>query len=244
VDEDPRRTAFEHRVVVIHTDADVTPNREPVTIHTRWLIGSALRRAGYEPFELPVTRRSDLDELATTHRGSMIFNLCYGFEAADGSLDQAEVAETLERRGLALVGSGGAAQHTCQDKLATAAVAGQLGIASPRTLSPEEATHATGPLVVKPRRGAAHREVRLATAATVARNPPGPEMIVQEYVDGPEYSIAVVDTGLGAPTVLPSMRIRYGRTRDRPALYDWATTTFAADSSSRFGLDELALALF
>ena len=80
--------------------------------------------------------------------------------------------------------------------------------------------------------------------AELAEKPPGDGLLIQEYLDGPEYTVGVIGDGAGGFTTLPVMRIRNKREGAEPAVYDWSTTTWAPDASGRFGLAATALALF
>jgi D-alanine-D-alanine ligase len=233
-------------IVIASVPAEVTPYGEPVTSHTRHLLAHALRAAGHLPADVVVRRRSDLAALAADYSDALVLNLCYGLRSAEGDvLEQPEMAAILEQLGMDTVGTRAAGQRRCQDKLRGAEVAAEVGIASPRTFTFDEAVGEPGPLVVKPRAGAAHRGVRLVTRGEeLLAEPPASGMIVLEYVDGPEYSIGVIVDGDGVLHTLPAARIRYGRSAERPALYDWATTTVAPESSHRFGLAVAARALF
>jgi carbamoyl-phosphate synthase large subunit len=100
------------------------------------------------------------------------------------------------------------------DKLATHGWALSSGIASPRTWRPDDATALTGArFVVKPRYGSASEGVRLslspadvdALLATVL----GRDLVVQEHVHGPEYTVNCFVTRSGrCVAAIPHRRIR------------------------------------
>ena len=261
-------------VIVAFVPVEATPYGEPVRAHTRHLILDALIGAGYRAREVAVRAPGDLEAVAAADPGALILNLCYGLKPVDGSapLDQPALASLMAGLGLRLVGSGPAAQQRCQDKPAAAQLATEIGVRSPAVLTLSEALAHHGPLVVKPRSGAAHRGLRLITdPAKLASNPPGDDAMIQEYLEGPEYTVGILahpgspdgngddgstragnGHGSGQPgsrsqqlEALPVVRIRYRRTVDpAPAVYDWGSTTFAPDAPGRFGLAELSLRLF
>jgi len=272
------------QIVLAHVPVKSTPYGEPVRPHVRRLILAALERAGYEAHDVAVRSRDDLERLAAVHPRALVFNLCYGLRApdrvdkagdSDGSLDQPGVAAALVELGLGLVGSDAAAQRRCQDKAETARLVAGIGVESPREMTMDEAMSLSGPFVVKPRQGAAHRGLRLvADSAALAQSPPTDDMMIQEYLDGPEYTVGVIggdgqaghgsgnrgerqdsqrhgDGSVGqgwghaeGPMALPVVRIRNVREGAEPTLYDWATTTSAPDAPGRFGLPAIALELF
>lgn len=234
-------------MVVAHVPVEATPFGEPVRLHVRTVIVGALRRSGYDVTDFAVRSADDIKTLAEVHAGSVVFNLCYGLRRRNGvkAMDQPGIAGALSDLGMTIVGSDAAAQRRCQDKLETARVVAEIGVDSPMTLTLAEALDQGGPLVVKPRAGAAHRGVRLVTeAGLLADSPPGDGELIQEYVDGPEYTIGIVGSHTEDITALPVVRIRYRREGTAPAVYDWATTTSAPDAPGRFGLAARSLELF
>jgi D-alanine-D-alanine ligase len=234
-------------VVVAHVPVEATPYGEPVRPHVRHVIVAALRRAGYQVADLAIRTPGDLVALSQAHPTCVVLNLCYGLRDRPGTpgLDQPGIASLLAEVGIAAVGSGADAQRRCQDKARAAELVAEIGVASPRAFSLDQAIDHDGPLVVKPRAGAAHRDVRLVTdPAQLATDPPDDDALIQEYLDGPEYTVGVIGDGAGRLMTLPVMRIRNQRNGTAPAVYDWSTTTWAPDASGRFGLAATSLALF
>jgi D-alanine-D-alanine ligase len=235
------------RVVVAHVPVGSTPYGEPVRPHVRLVIVDALRRAGYQVADLAIRSRADIDALADAHPGCVVFNLCYGLRATAESegLDQPGVAAAMADRGLGLVGSDAEVQRRCQDKVTAAEVVAAIGVESPRRFSLDEAVGYDGPLIVKPRAGAAHRDVRLISdPAELVDAPPAEGSFIQEYLDGPEYTVGVIGDGRGGEMTLPVMRIRNRRKGTDPAVYDWSSTSWAPDASGRFGLAATSIDLF
>lgn len=234
-------TGLPDRLVLAHVPTDATPFGEPVQAHVRRLVSSALERAGVAVEDAEIRSVSDVDELSSS--SAAVFNLCYGLRSSEGDLDQPGVAAEFERVGLPLVGSSAAVQRLCQDKARAATVAESVGISAPRQFDAQSAAATDGPLLVKPRAGAAHRGIRIVEdAAALTEEDFRESVLVQEYLDGPEYTIGVIGNGATA-RVLPLMRVRYGRSVE-PQIYRWGSTSTAPDSGSRFGLADAALALY
>ncbi|MCP3990719.1 MAG: ATP-grasp domain-containing protein [Actinomycetia bacterium] len=234
-------------VVVAHVPVSATPYGEPVRPHVRLVIVDALRRAGHDVADLAIRSRADLDGLAAAHPGCLVFNLCYGLKGSKGrkGLDQPGIAAAMVERGLAVVGSDAETQRRCQDKVTAAELVAAIGVESPRQFNLDEAVIYDRPLVVKPRAGAAHRDVRLITDPTeLVDAPPAEGAFIQEYLDGPEYTVGVIGDGRGGLMTLPVMRIRNKREGTNPAVYNWSTTTWAPDASGRFGLASTSIELF
>lgn len=233
-------------VILAHVPVDSTPFGEPVRAHVRYLLRDAIERSGYVCVEAEITARDDVENAVGAHDAPLVFNLCYGLRReAQPDAGQPELADWFEAAGGFLVGSGGDAQRRCQDKLEAGVLSEKLGVAAPRVFTFDEALGYTGPLIVKPRAGAAHRGVRIIkTPSQLAEAPPTPADMVQEYLDGPEYTIGVLGNRVSGVHTLPLVRIRYRRDGTDPAIYEWSNTSMAPDSPNRFGIAEAALALF
>lgn len=228
------------RIVIAYVPERSTPFGEPVRSHQLHLMATALRTAGWSPAVTAFDPATPADSLSGDGP-SVVFNLCYGWRGGDGqpALGQPELAARLGATG-ELVGSETEAQRRCQDKRAAGRVATEAGLAAPGELDP--ATVGDRPVVVKPRHGAAHRRVRVVTGP-LDEGEVAADELVQEYVDGPEFSVSVVALD-GAPRPLTAARIRYGRQARDPRLYDWATTTFEPVPATRFGLADAGLRAF
>ncbi len=233
-------------VILAHVPMKSTPFGEPVRPHVRHLIRTAIEAAGHTCIEAEITSRTDVTKAVGEHVDPLIFNLCYGLRE-QGQLDagQPELAEWFEQSGSHLVGSGSRAQRLCQDKFEAGVLSDNLGVAAPRTFTLEEALDHPGPLIVKPREGAAHRGIRVVEdPARLADQPPAETDLVQEYLDGPEYTIGVIGNRSTGTRTLPLVRVRYRREGGDPAIYEWTTTSMAPDSPNRFGIADAALMLF
>lgn len=234
-------TGMPDRVVLAHVPTEATPFGEPVQPHVRRLISAALARAHVVVDDVAVRSIADIDELPSD--GSLVFNLCYGLRSDSGDLDQPAVADAFQSAGKTIIGSSAEVQRLCQDKRQAGAVAERVGISAPREFDASTARNADGPLLVKPRSGAAHRGIRVVESADfLTEDDLVDSVMVQEYLDGPEYTIGVLGNGSTA-RALPLMRIRYGRSIE-PQIYRWGSTSTAPDSRSRFGMADAALALY
>ncbi len=220
---------------------DATPFGEPVRPHLRSLIAASLERCGVHVVDTPLRSLADIQALDVST--DLVFNLCYGLRTSEQILSQPDVAEAFETAGHRLVGSDAATQRRCQDKRHAGELAAAVGVSVPTEFNLTNAENAEGPLLIKPREGAAHRGIRIIddpTQLTVADE--SPDVLIQEYLDGPEYTIGVVGNGATARP-LPLMRVRYGRS-STPRIYEWGGTSTAPDSAGRFGLADAAVALF
>ena len=158
-------------------------------------------------------------------RPELVLNLCdEGF--GNDPAREPHVAALLELLGLPYVGCGPEALVTCYDKALTRNVAASLGIPVPAEAHLEPAarrlpSHPAFPVIVKPRHGDGSDPLFRRAVFTdaraleefldeVRRVDDRRALLVQEFLNGPEYTVAV----LGNPGVdlrpLPVMEVDYG----------------------------------
>lgn len=228
-------------VLIAHVPTEATPFGEPVQPHVLRLVSAALEGAGVAVATAAIRSIADVDSLAGS--AELVFNLCYGLRSEAGDLDQPGVADAFERAGLSIVGSSAEVQRLCQDKRRAGEVAEAVGVSAPREFDAASVGEADGPLLVKPRAGAAHRGIRIVEdPGSLTEEDASEATLIQEYLDGPEYTIGVIGNGTTA-RALPLMRVRYGRSVE-PQIYRWGSTSTAPDSGSRFAMADAALTLY
>ena len=139
--------------------------------------------------------------------------MAYGYidPLSGRSFSQPEVALRLAELGADLIGSDAASLWLAQDKLRCAGLLARHGIESPRAMPAEADPDSL--VIRKPRYGACHRGVAILRLAEALEMPPAPDVLLQEYVDGPEYTIGVV-----AGRALPPARVVIAGARGPVAL--------------------------
>lgn len=94
----------------------------------------------------------------------------------------------------------------------------------------------------KPRYGAAHRGVAIVSAQTVAEQPLDEDVLYEEYVDLPEYTVGVVETPHGIEC-LPPLRLECGTLS--PCVLNKSTGwEIVPDLPDALGLREVAINIF
>ena len=238
------------RLLVLSVEPAKTPNQEWIDPYQKRLIEAAItcqgwrvRSADYHP--------SSIAAVVEAASADLVLNLAYGYEDRwQGILEQQpETAERLETLGCRCIGAPSASQRLAQDKLRTAEFLATHGIRSPRLLEPGRWPEGSDRAVLKPRYGAYHRGVRLvdrqdpqlAVAAT------SEDWLVQEYIDGPEYTVAVLERPEdGTPEALSPVRIRFRGPSDAPAVMSWSDRRwlFTPDDSAQTILGPVAERIF
>ncbi len=183
---------------------------------------------GYE-FEF-LTRHADLIHRVANHPPDLVLNLC---DTGFGNLAAQEphVPALLEMLGIAYSGAGPASMVLCYDKSIVRMVAEQCGVPTPREYyaAPEteletvvERAAVAFPALVKPARGdgsvginrqavVRSRQELAAQLAWLRAQMPQVAALVQEYLPGPEYGLALIgNPGVGAGLVaLPPLEIDF-----------------------------------
>jgi D-alanine-D-alanine ligase len=191
-----------------------------VSLRSGRRVSQALRSRGYEVVESDVDANllSRLAELS----GSVVFPVLHGEAGEDGSL-----REVFDLLGVPFVGSIGSACRVAFDKSIATTVVGAAGIRTPtqvalpyetfRELGAQVLVRALGdqlgfPMMVKPSRCGSALGCSKVTraeelpAAMVGAYAYGSVAVIEEFIEGTEVTVAVVDRGRG-PIALPAVEI-------------------------------------
>jgi D-alanine-D-alanine ligase len=201
-----------------------------VSLRSGRRVSQALRSRGIEVVE------SDVDSTLLTQLGeladSVVFPLLHGEAGEDGAL-----REVFELIGVPFVGSVGSACRVAFDKSIATTVVRSAGVRTPAQIAlPYETFKELGapilvkalgdqigfPMMIKPSRcGSALGCSKVARAAElpgamVGAYAYGSVAVIEEFVEGTEVAVAVVDRGSG-PLALPAVEIR-----PESGVYDYA----------------------
>lgn len=242
-----RRCRTDHpRALILTVPVQKTPFGEMVGGDQIELITASLELTGWRT----VVARYDpgtVKQVMRSEEPDIVFNLAYGFiDPANGIRElQCDVAARLEALGCTCVGSSAASQRVAQDKVLTAERLQPIGIASPAPLAASAWPETTLLGVRKPRHGAGHRNVSIVYRSDRFAVSLEPCWLLQAYVDGPEYTIAVMNDSSGAARALPAVRIDF-IDQDGPALLtpDGEGTRSATDFAAPALLADRAVAAF
>ncbi len=201
-----------------------------VSLRSGRRVSQALRDLGVEVLESDVD--STLVPRLTELGLPVVFPVLHGEAGEDGSL-----REVLALLGVPFVGSVGSACRVSFDKSIATTVMADAGVRTPAQVAlPHEIFRELGalalvaalgdqigfPMMVKPSRGGSALGASLVTraeelpAAMVGAYAYGPVAVVEEFIQGTEVTVAVVDRGQG-PAALPAVEIR-----PDSGIYDYA----------------------
>lgn len=211
------------KVLILSVPRNLTPHLENISWSQILRMTRALESNGYVVQKRTYTPET-VERDICAFEPDIIFNVAYGFRSNDGEICeyQHETSRRIEGIYHHVVGSTHLTQEIAQDKRKTAAVVRDI-VRAPHELSFTE-LHQAGIGVAKPRFGACHRGIRfvksriefeLLQAAHVE------EYLLQEYVEGTEYTVSVLECGTTIHVLTP-FEIRFTpEFMSRPRLMDW-----------------------
>jgi D-alanine-D-alanine ligase len=232
------------RFLLLSSPSDRTPHREAISPRVLGAIRDGLSMLGHDS-TCRHYRPDLMPDIAGDPGAEIVFNLVYGYCDARGRARQSqpEAAATVSALPQPIVGSGPRAQALAQDKLVCGRVLSRHGVEVPAAAG---RANGCGPpfVVLKPRRGSCHREVRVVPSRDVVVSRLGPDTLVQEYVAGPEYTVGVLEQS-GAPRALPPLEILFPG-NDRPHVLGapGLTPRYALDDRDPHGLRPLSQRVF
>jgi D-alanine-D-alanine ligase len=192
-----------------------------VSLRSGRRVADALRSVGVEVEQRDVD--ANLVERLRDDPPGAVFPVLHGVTGEDGALRQ-----VLDLYGVPYVGAAAAACRTAFDKPVASTMVGTAGLNTPASVVlghdtfrelgaaalMEAVIHQIGlPLVVKPARGGSAlgasivRSAEQLPSAMVNCYAYGPVALIEQYIDGTEVAVTVVDTGDG-PRALPAVEIR------------------------------------
>lgn len=214
----PRPTDLPGTVVVL---AGGLSHERDVSLRSGRRVSQALRSQGVDVVE------SDVDSALVPRLAELpdavVFPVLHGEAGEDGAL-----REVLALLGVPFVGSIGAASRVAFDKSIATTVVAESGVRTPKQVAlPHEIFRELGaaalvtalgdqigfPMMVKPSRGGSAlgcskvSRAEELPSAMVGAYAYGAVAVVEEFVEGTEVTVAVVDRGQGA-TALPAVEIR------------------------------------
>lgn len=240
--------------VILTTDvpADAPPD-DLSTLDMARDVSNALERLGFRTKTLPFT--ADLGAMRArllALKPDFVFNLV---EAFFGKGAHAFIAPALlEDMKIPFAGAGSAAIFATTDKILAKRVLKSLGIATPAWATGPDfrAVEAAKLYIVKSAREDASiglhadsvvrgRDAIIARARQAAEDRPG-EYFAEEYVDGREFNVAVLD-GEDGPEVMPLAEMTFhDYPEGKPKIVDyeakWDEGTFEYENSRRLFMDE------
>lgn len=213
-----------------------------VSLRSGSRVAEALRTSGFDVTTADVD--AGLLSLLTARRPDCIVPMLHGAAGEDGAL-----RDVLAGLGLAYVGSTAAASRLAFDKPVANALVASAGLSVPRSMAlPHAAFRELGaaailemlvasldlPLVVKPTRGGSSLGTSIVhatadlPAAMVGAFAYGDVALIQEFVEGTEIAVSVVEEA-GVPRALPPVEIVPDEGfYDYTARYTAGTTEFFA----------------
>jgi len=206
-----------------------------VSLRSGRRVAQALRDRGHQVIESDVN--AALADLLATTADPVVFPVLHGGDGEDGSLRQ-----VLDLFGVPYVGSTGPASQRAFDKsicspLVTVRTPAQVALPNSvfRELGAKALVSAVVdrlglPLIVKPSRSGSAlgctkvTRIEALPSAMVAAYAFGETAVIEQFIEGTEVAVTVIDTGDG-PRALPAVEIR-----PRSGIYDYTARYTAGET--------------
>lgn len=210
-----------------------------VSLRSGRRVAQALRDAGHAVVEADINAQLPAT-LAEHHPGAVVFPVLHGGAGEDGAL-----REVLDLHGVPYVGSNGPASRIAFDKAVCTPLLVQAGVRTPRQVALPHGIfrelgaanlvdalgdHIGFPMMVKPSRsgsalGCTHvTDAADLPAAVVGAFSFGEVAVIEEYIDGVEVAVTVIEDADGA-RALPAVEIR-----PRSGVYDYTARYTAGET--------------
>lgn len=230
-------------VVIVHGVIDASRPDEQDTLDQVRDVAAVLVRSGHrvETLELSL----DLTQLETVAHGTIVFNLVEAL-AGDGRLIHLPAA-VMEHLGLPFTGSGSAALALTTDKVLTKRLLHAAGIPTPAGAGLSPAGDSAARFIVKSvsedasfgidaKSVVTAAEVEAALAERACRF--GGDWFAEQFIDGREFNLSIIEDAVGKPQVLPIAEITFeGFKPGRPRIVDyeakWEQGSFAYTHTPR-----------
>lgn len=192
------------RLAYLYTESDLTPWKENVneaTLHFLMSHTPAHIEAEVVHFN---GFNEDLLELLRTF--DIVFNLSYGYLDAG----QVEVAGWLEHNGILHTASSFEALTKAQNKSLLPDICARTGGSTPSIFTSVDELENDVLYLSKPRKGSCHRDITIENGAWMKEHltTDGQDLIIQPYIMGREFSVAVIPASRGQYYVaLPPVEI-------------------------------------
>ncbi len=179
-------------IAILYSDSRFTTWHENIDFSTVKTYFEALS----DDFEVTVVHMTEPNtELAEFLKGfDFVFNLCYGF----GNYNQAEVAYWLDVHNINHLTTSGKIQEIAQDKLLVEDFCIEQNIPVARTIRHwSKLDKSFESVIIKPRHGGCHRGISILLNDENNHNQivefiNNKEFLVQEYLEGREFSVGVI----------------------------------------------------
>lgn len=181
------------RLAYLYTASELTPWKENVNETTlNFLMAHTPTNIEAEIVHFDGFHESLLDRLKTF---DLVFNLSYGYLDAG----QVEVAGWLEHNGILHTASSFDALTKAQNKSLLPDISVRIGGHTPSIFTSVDDLEDGVLYLSKPRKGSCHRDITIQNGAWMKNHltTEGQDLIIQPYIKGREFSVAVIPSGDG-----------------------------------------------
>jgi D-alanine-D-alanine ligase len=191
------------KIIILYSDSEFTPWKENINIQTVISLAQALSLC----HQVTVTHFNCMEDCFASflQKFDLVYNVCYGFE----NYSQTDITAWLDENGIRHTSSSYKSQCIAQDKSLLPLLCAETGLHTPPLLETGEVFSYTGTMILKPRFGSLHRGIKVFDEKNIpVAEVLNPENIVQPYIFGREFTIAVLPTEDGRGSIcLPPVEV-------------------------------------
>jgi D-alanine-D-alanine ligase len=190
-------------IVILYSDSEFTPWKENINMQTIISLAQALSLQ----HKVTVAHFTGMEDSFASflQKFDLVYNVCYGFH----EYSQTDITAWLEENGIPHTASPYKAQCIAQDKGLLPLLCTEIGLQTPPLLQISEIFSYEGTMILKPRYGSLHRGIQLFTEKNIpVADVLNEANIVQPYINGREFTVAVVPTADGTSSIcLPPIEV-------------------------------------
>lgn len=175
-------------VAILYTPSKLTPWKENINQETidclsnnlpDWVQSNSISFQGFSHSSALLLKQYDL-----------VLNVCYGYYEAD----QVEITKWLSEHSIHHTGSDPEAMLIAQDKSLLPDICSHLSLHTPSLITELSMINEQTQYIYKPRFGSCHRNISILSAAEARLKLENPEseMLLQPYILGREFSLAII----------------------------------------------------
>lgn len=175
-------------VAILYTPSELTPWKENINQETidclsnnlpDWVQSNSISFQGFSHSSALLLKQYDL-----------VLNVCYGYYEAD----QVEITKWLSEHSIHHTGSDPETMLIAQDKSLLPDICSHLSLNTPSLITELSMINEQTQYIYKPRFGSCHRNISIlsATEARSKLENPESEMLLQPYILGREFSLAII----------------------------------------------------
>ncbi len=191
-------------VAIVYVSKEDTPFKEAISESFICDLASMLSAKGHIQGIFKFSPSSEFLKHISMFRPDVVLNLAYGYEMDGIRIDQAAIANSLEKINCRLIGSNSSALSLVQDKVRCSEILRSQGVRVARSIIMGDDLPPTWKCIIKPRFGGCHRDIRISEYSQLSEDDFDlSKYIVEDYISGREFTIGLYESDAGLTAFKP-----------------------------------------